>query len=101
MRRPALLLVLALLVPAAVHAQSADARIRAQQQVLERIRRERSALEQRMANLQGNVHDLREEIDNLDRQREATERVLATLDRQIASIEMVVDQTSERLSTAQ
>jgi septal ring factor EnvC (AmiA/AmiB activator) len=101
MRRPALLLVLALLVPAAVHAQSADARIRAQQQELERIRRERSALEQRMANLQGNVHDLREEIDNLDRQREATERVLATLDRQIASIEMVVDQTSERLSSAQ
>ena len=101
MRRAALLLVLTLLVPAVLPAQSADARIRAQQQELERIRRERSALEQRMANLQGNVHDLREEIDNLDRQREATERVLATLDRQIASIEMVVDQTSERLSSAQ
>ena len=101
MRRVALLLALALVAPAALPAQSADARIRAQQQELERIRRERSALEQRMASLQGNVHDLREEIDNLDRQREATERVLATLDRQIASIEMVVDQTTERLSSAQ
>jgi septal ring factor EnvC (AmiA/AmiB activator) len=101
MRRVALLLALAFIVPAALPAQSADARIRAQQQELERIRRERSALEERMASLQGNVHDLREEIDNLDRQREATERVLTTLDRQIASIEMVVDQTSERLSSAQ
>ena len=101
MRRVALLLALALVAPVALHAQSADARIRAQQEELERIRRERSALEERMANLQGNVHDLREEIDNLDRQRQATERVLATLDRQIASIEMVVDQTSERLSSAQ
>jgi septal ring factor EnvC (AmiA/AmiB activator) len=101
MRRLAVLLALAFALPAALPAQSADARIRAQQEELERIRRERSALEQRMANLQGNVHDLREEIDNLDRQRQATERVLATLDRQIASIEMVVDQTSERLSSAQ
>ncbi|HEX5972777.1 MAG TPA: peptidoglycan DD-metalloendopeptidase family protein [Gemmatimonadaceae bacterium] len=101
MRRVALLLALAFVVPSALPAQSADARIRAQQQELERIRRERSELERRMASLQGNVHDLREEIDNLDRQREATERVLATLDRQIASIEMVVDQTTERLSSAQ
>ena len=101
MRGVALLLALALVTPVALHAQSADARIRAQQEELERIRRERSALEQRMANLQGNVHDLREEIDNLDRQRQATERVLSTLDRQIASIELVVDQTNERLSSAQ
>ena len=69
-----------------VHAQSADARIRAQREELDRIRRERAALEERMANLQGNVHDLREEIDNLDRQRAATERVLQTLDRQLAAI---------------
>lgn len=102
MRRAALLLLaLALALPASAGAQSADARIRAQRDELERIRRERSELEQRMANLQGNVHDLREEIDNLDRQREATERVLQTLDRQIASIGTVVDQTSERLASAE
>jgi murein hydrolase activator len=101
MRRAALLFALMLALPAVVSAQSADARIRAQQDELERIRRERSELEKRMANLQGNVHDLREEIDNLDRQREATERVLQTLDRQIASISTVVDQTSERLASAE
>ncbi len=101
-RRAALLLfVLLFTLPSVLTAQSADARIRAQQEELDRIRRERSALEQRMANLQGNVHDLQEEIDNLDRQRVATERVLQTLDRQIASIGAVVDQTSERLASAE
>ncbi len=96
-----LALALALVLPSTVRAQSADARIRAQQEELDRIRRERSALEERMANLQGNVHDLQEEIDNLDRQRAATERVLQTLDRQIASIGTVVDETSERLASAE
>lgn len=96
-----LALVLALALPSTLCAQSADARIRAQQEELDRIRRERSALEERMANLQGNVHDLQEEIDNLDRQRVATERVLQTLDRQIASIGTVVDETSERLASAE
>jgi murein hydrolase activator len=81
--------------------QSADARIRAQREELERIRRERSDLEQRMANLQGNVHDLQEELDILDRQRIATERVLQTLDRQIASIGTVVDETTERMTSAE
>lgn len=101
-RRAALLLLaLCLAVPVTARAQSADARIRAQQEELDRIRRERSALEERMANLQGNVHDLQEEIDNLDRQRAATERVLQTLDRQIASIGTVVDETSERLASAE
>ena len=103
MSRRAALLLLALLLalPSSLAAQSADARIRAQQEELDRIRRERSALEERMAHLQGNVHDLQEEIDNLDRQREATERVLQTLDRQIASIGTVVDQTTERLASAE
>ena len=100
-RAALLLLVLGLALPVAAPAQSADARIRAQQEELERIRRERTALEQRMANLQGNVHDLQEEIDNLDRQRAATERVLQTLDRQIASIGTVVDETTERLASAE
>ncbi|MFI5257173.1 MAG: murein hydrolase activator EnvC family protein [Gemmatimonadales bacterium] len=92
---------MALAVPALAGAQSADARIRAQREELDRIRRERSDLEQRMTNLQGNVHDLREEIDNLDRQRAATERVLQTLDRQIASIATVVDETTERMASAE
>ena len=54
-----------------------------------------------MANLQGNVHDLREELANLDRQQAATERVLQALDRQIASISGGVADISERMTSAE
>ena len=82
-------------------AQGADARIRTQRDELERIRRERAELEQRMAHLQGDVHDLAEELVNLDRQRIATERMLATLDRQMASISGVVQETTDRMTRAE
>ena len=95
------LAALLLLFPAPVVAQSAEARIRAQREELDRIRRERAELESRMANLQGNVHELREEVANLDRQREATERVIATLDRQLESITHDVDETTSRMQTAE
>ena len=84
-----------------LRAQSAEARIRAQREELERIRRERAELESRMANIQGNVHELREEVFNLDRQREATERVIQTLDRQLAAITTDVDETTTRMQAAE
>jgi septal ring factor EnvC (AmiA/AmiB activator) len=90
-----------LLLPAPVAAQSAEARIRAQREELDRVRRERAELESRMANLQGNVHELREEVAMLDRQREATERVIATLDRQLEAITRDVDETTARVQTAE
>ena len=90
-----------MLLPTTVPAQTADARIRAQREELERIRRERADLERRMANIQGDVHDLAEELVNLDRQRAATERMLATLDRQMTSINGVVDETTGRMLTAE
>ncbi len=92
---------LALALPAIASGQSAEARIRAQREELDRIRRERAELESRMANLQGNVHELREEVANLDRQRDATERVIQTLDRQLAAIKTEVDQTSSRVDKAE
>jgi septal ring factor EnvC (AmiA/AmiB activator) len=95
------LLGLVLLLPAALPAQTADARIRTQREELERIRRERADLERRMANLQGDVHDLAEELINLDRQRAATEKMLATLDRQMSSINGVVQETTDRMTTAE
>lgn len=54
-----------------------------------------------MANLQGDVHVLSEELANLDKQRAATERVLATLDRQIASINDVVNETNGQMLGAE
>ena len=92
---------LTLALPASARGQSAEARIRAQREELDRIRRERAELESRMANLQGNVHELREEVANLDRQRDATERVIQTLDRQLAAIKTEVDQTSSRVDKAE
>ena len=94
-------LVLCTAVPTSAPAQAVDSRIRTQRDELERIRRERADLERRMANLQGNVHDLAEELVNLDRQRTATERMLAALDRQMASINGVVQETTDRMTTAE
>jgi len=100
-RRWLLVTSLALSLPCIASAQSAEARIRAQREELDRIRRERADLESRMANLQGNVHELREEVANLDRQRDATERVIQTLDRQLAAITSEVDQTTAQVDKAE
>jgi len=93
--------VAALILVTPLGAQSADARLRAQRDELERIRHERAALEQRMANLRGSVHELSEEVANLDRQRRATEEVLRTLDRQLAAITADVAETTNRMALAE
>ena len=92
---------LLLALPTFASAQSAEARIRAQREELDRIRRERADLESRMANLRGNAHELQEEVANLDRQRDATERVIQTLDRQLAAITTEVDETTKRVDKAE
>ena len=97
----AFVLACVLSLPCALPAQTADARIRSQREELDRIRRERADLERRMANLQGNVHDLREEVANLDRQRVSTELVLKTLDRQLAAISNDVAETTNRMALAE
>lgn len=75
---------LACLPFAQLHSQ--DARIRAQRDTLERIRREREQLEQRAVELQTTVHDLNEEVANLNMRADATERIVKTLEAQLASI---------------
>ena len=84
-----------------LRAQSVDGRIRTQREELDRVRRERADLERRMANLQGNVHDLRDEVANLDRQHTATELVIQTLDRQLAAITADVEETTNRMAMAE
>ena len=90
-----------LALPAALGAQAADSRIRAQREELDRVRRERADLERRMVNLQGSVHDLRDELANLDRQRVATELVLKTLDAQLAAITNDVAVATNRVAMAE
>ena len=60
--------------------------IRQQQDELERVRREREALRKRMEELKGTVHDLSEEVTNLDRQAAATARLVKSLDVQLISL---------------
>lgn len=61
-------------------------RARQQREELERIRRERSDLEARMRQIRSTVRNLSEERINLDRQADATARLVRTLDAQILSI---------------
>jgi septal ring factor EnvC (AmiA/AmiB activator) len=61
-------------------------RIRQQREELDRIRRERADLEQRARQLKSAVRDLTAERENLDREADATARMVKGLDRQILSI---------------
>ena len=66
-------------------------RMRQQREELERIRRERDELQRRLAELQGSVHDLREEAVLYDRQADATARAVRALDAQLVAINEEVD----------
>jgi len=78
-----------------------DARIRAQQEELSRIRREREELQRRMRGLQTKVHDISEEVTNLDRQHDATVRVVRSLDQQLTTLNGEVEHTTANLVRAQ
>lgn len=111
-RRPAwpgwrvLLLVVVLLGGAAPAARAqtpaaTEARLREQQQQLDRIRREREQLQRRMRELQGSVRDLSAEVRNLDRQAETTARLVASLDAQLVSLTQEVTATTFELQQAE
>ena len=66
----------ALVVAATAHAQTGTQRAQ-----LDRVRKERAELEQRMRALQSTVHDLSEEVGHLDRQADATSRLVSIISR--------------------
>ena len=53
---------------------------------LEEIRAERDRLEQQRRRLQGQVHDVHDELSNLERQRESTHRIVNEIERQIGGL---------------
>lgn len=89
------------LVPHSAAGQSTEQRLRQQREELEAIRRERSGLQARLRELQGRAHDLTEERTNLHRQAEATARLVASLDAQLASINAEVESTTVSLARAE
>ena len=92
---------LLVVLPAASGAQATPSRMAAQRAELDRIRRERAALQQRMQELQGTVHDLSEEKRNLAQQADATSRAVKALNDQLVGIEDEVLDATGNLATAQ
>ncbi|MEO6592385.1 MAG: peptidoglycan DD-metalloendopeptidase family protein [Gemmatimonadaceae bacterium] len=103
LRRALLVAVVALLSAGRLPAQQdqSDAKLRAQQDELARIRREREDLQKRMRGLQTKVHDISEEVTNIDRQHDATVRVVRSLDRQLTTLDGEVEHTTANLVRAQ
>jgi len=86
--------------PISAHAQQTpdleDSRRR-----LEVIRAERDRLEQQRRRLQGQVHDVNDELTNLERQRESTHRIVNEIERQIGGLASQLDRSSAELILAQ
>lgn len=96
------MLALMLVSPPLLHAQDqGEAKLRAQQDSLARIRRERETLQQRMRGLQSRAHDISEEVDNINRQHNATVRVVRSLDQQLSTLNGEVEHTTANLVRAQ
>lgn len=95
-----LLLALALVTPLAAQ-QPADTRLRTQREELMRIRQERADLERRMTELKSSVHDLSEEVTNIERMADITARAVRALDTQLMSITSEVDTATAELVHAQ
>ncbi|MBK8248703.1 MAG: peptidoglycan DD-metalloendopeptidase family protein [Gemmatimonadetes bacterium] len=94
-------LVIAALLPGAANAQTAEQRLRQQQNELEAIRKERADLQKRLGELQGKAHDLSEEATNLRRQADATARLVRQLDVQLVEINRDVQASEETLQRAE
>ena len=71
------------------------------QRRLEGIRRERSEVEQELARLRTAAHSLSDELANIDRQKQSTNRIVNELDRQIAGLGQQIDQITVDLLLAQ
>jgi septal ring factor EnvC (AmiA/AmiB activator) len=106
------LVVLALVAsPCALQAQAgtqtgtqaggADSRLKQSQDELDKLRRERADLEQRMSQLQRNVRSLSEEVSNLEEQRATTARLVTALDKQLETINEEVEIAGTGLAHAE
>jgi murein hydrolase activator len=81
--------------------ESAEARNRAQREELLRIRAERDELEKKMSGLQNTAHELADEVNLLDKQHDATARMVKSLDNQLVAITDEVEATTANLSSSE
>jgi septal ring factor EnvC (AmiA/AmiB activator) len=97
--RPLRLLVVLALLPVTLPAQ--DTSLEASRHRLAEIRRERDRLEEQQQRLQGQVHDVNDELSNLERQRESTQRIVNEIERQIGGLASQLDRSSAELILAE
>jgi len=81
--------------------ETAEARINAQRDELARIRAERDELEAKMSGLQNTAHELRDEVNLLDKQHDATARMVKSLDNQLVAITDEVQTTTTDLQNSE
>jgi len=82
-------------------AESAEARIKSQREELLRIRAERDELERKMSGLQNTAHELADEVNLLDKQHDATARMVKSLDQQLVAITDEVQSTTANLTSSE
>ncbi len=99
--RIALAVMLVALPLSAQQTESAEARINAQRDELARIRAERDELEAKMSGLQNTAHELRDEVNLLDKQHDATARMVKSLDNQLVAITDEVQSTTTDLQNSE
>lgn len=76
---------------AAAQRTDINRRIQENQQRLDSIRREREQLQSELSRLEGRAHTIGGELDNIERQKSATSRIVNELDRQIGSMTAELD----------
>ena len=85
----------------AAYAQDADAKLRNNKAERARIRQEREELQRTMENLRSSAHTLSDEVQNLGRQHEVTQRAMHSLDQELGFIGDAVKQTTASLVRAE
>jgi septal ring factor EnvC (AmiA/AmiB activator) len=90
-----------LMSPLPAQQPDAEARIRAQRDELARIRAERDELEKKMSGLQNTAHELADEVNLLDKQHDATARMVKSLDQQLEAITDEVKSTTVNMSSSE
>jgi septal ring factor EnvC (AmiA/AmiB activator) len=93
-------LLFASLLPAQ-QTENAEARVNAQRDELARIRAERDELEKKMSGLQNTAHEIRDEVNLLDKQHDATARMVKSLDQQMIAITDEVQTTTDDLQKSE
>lgn len=97
----ALAAVLTLSPSASAQTTATEDRLSANREELARMRKERDALQERMNKLQSSAHSIADELHNINRQHDVTQKAVSSLDDQLGYITDEVKQTTGNLVRAQ